>query len=221
MNQNRETVLGWIGLSEGGYVDHPDDPGGATNKGITQRTFDTWRDAMGVERLDVRNITQREAEDIIVDGYFDPVRFDDLPAGLDYAMADYAVNSGPRRAALDLQRTLVALGVKISVDGWIGPLTLAGLSRRPVPDIIQNLCYRRMAFLESLRHAPSFITGWRRRVMGESQGAQDWDSGVIDRGVRMAKGNMVTSAPQPAPGKGVATPGLLKWIFQALERLLT
>ena len=188
MKENTKQVLDWLGLSEGGYVDHPDDPGGATNRGVTQYTYNAWRRTQGLEWQSVRFITQQQADDIFVEQYFAPVWFDKLPAGLDYAMADYSVNSGPSRAIKDLQRVLNDLDHGLSVDGAMGYNTYNAVLQEDPGLLVSALCNRRMAFLKRLKHWRSFGKGWTRRVMGETDGAQDSDTGVIDRGIRMAKG---------------------------------
>ncbi len=197
MRHNYPQILDWIGLSEGGYVNHPEDPGGATDRGITQRTYDAWNDRMGRRRRPVRGISKAEAERIIEFQYLDAVRADALPSGLDYAVADYAVNSGPGRAAKDLQRVL---GVK--ADGVIGLHTMAAVRAANTQDVIVNLCNRRMSFLKRLRTWKTFGKGWTRRVVGDLPGVQTGDIGVIDRAVRMARD---TDQPIPAPKQ--AAPG--------------
>lgn len=198
MKHNHATVQQWIGLSEGGYVNHPDDPGGATDRGITQRTFDSWRRSRGEPTQPVRGISQAEAEQIIAEQYFAPVWFDRLPSGLDYAMADYSVNSGPARAVKELQRILGVVD-----DGVMGNVTFAAILGRRVADLIIALCARRMAFLRALDHWPTFGTGWKIRVMGRQDGVQTSDIGVIDRAVRLSKA--VANIPAPtAVGAGRA-----------------
>lgn len=191
MLHNERTALGWIGLSEGGFVNHPKDPGGATDRGITQRTYDAWNKLHGKPLRSVKGISKEEAERILVSQYFNPVAFDRLPDGLDYAVADYSVNSGPVQAVKDLQR---ALGFKGSaVDGIIGNQTLARIqSQSGSPDavaaLIRDLCNRRMNFLRGLKTWNTFGTGWKARVMGEHEGYQRGDRGVIDRAIDMALG---------------------------------
>ena len=95
---NTAKVLKWMGLSEGGYVNHPDDPGGATNFGVTQATWDRVRKSKGLAPKSVKHLKKSEADDIFEKFYLHPVMFDKLPSGLDYTMADFSVNSGPSRA---------------------------------------------------------------------------------------------------------------------------
>jgi lysozyme family protein len=189
MRANQQQVLEWLALSEGGYVNHPDDPGGPTNRGVTQRTFDAWRRSIGQPTENVRNITAHEADRIFVKQYFEPVRFDDLPSGLDYAVADFSVNSGPARAVKELQRTL-----GVAADGIMGVQTMAAIRGADVVDLIERYCARRMAFLRRLKNWPSFKGGWTKRVEGRRAGVQADDIGVVDRATKLARG-----APAPAP----------------------
>ncbi|HEX7072960.1 MAG TPA: glycosyl hydrolase 108 family protein, partial [Hyphomicrobiaceae bacterium] len=91
--------------------------------------------------------------------YWDKVKGDDLPSGIDYAVFDFAVNSGPTRAAKFLQEVL-----RVAVDGKIGPQTLAAARRANAADVIQALCDKRMAFLRGLKNWPTFHKGWTSRV---------------------------------------------------------
>ena len=159
MRENLETALKHVLVHEGGFVNHPKDPGGATNRGVTQRVYDAYRDRQGQSRRSVRAITADEVADIYKRQYWDAIRGDDLPSGLDYAVFDYAVNSGPRRAAQDLQREL-----GVAVDGVIGNVTLAAVAKADVYDLIDRLCARRMRFLKGLKHWSTFGKGWTRRV---------------------------------------------------------
>ena len=197
MRANLDIVQQWLAMSEGGYVNHPKDPGGATNMGVTQRVYSHWLTGRGMADRSVIGITKHEAERIFKDQYYTPVRFDDLPSGLDYAMADYSVNSGPMRAAKDLQRVLRDLGHDIAVDGHIGAGTMAALAKEPdTAVVINSLVNRRWAFMRSLRHFSSFQNGWRRRLFGTEKGIQDWDTGVLDRATRMASGKAIASTPK-------------------------
>ena len=159
MKENLEAALKNVLVHEGGFVNHKADPGGATNRGVTQRVYDAYRDRQGQSRRSVRAITADEVADIYKRQYWDAIRGDDLPSGLDYAVFDYAVNSGPRRAAQDLQREL-----GVAVDGVIGNVTLAGVAKADVYDLIDRLCARRMRFLKGLKHWRTFGKGWTRRV---------------------------------------------------------
>jgi len=143
---------------EGGYVDHPRDPGGATNRGITLATF--LRYIMpGGTRDDLRALSEAQAVVVYRRRYWDAVLADMLPVGVDYAVADFAVNSGPARAAKCLQRVVGAVP-----DGRVGPKTLAAVAARDGRDVVNGLCDARMAFLRRLRSWGAFGRGWTRRV---------------------------------------------------------
>lgn len=144
---------------EGGYVNHPADPGGATNKGVTQKTYDAWRDKQGLPRQSVRNIADSEVHAIYRRDYWDAIRGDDLPAGVDYAVFDFAVNSGINRASRFLQDV-----VRVPSDGKIGPATIAAAKAMDPRDVVNRLCDARMAFLRGLNTFPTFGRGWTARV---------------------------------------------------------
>lgn len=193
MKQNREVVLKWIGMSEGGLVNHPKDPGGLTNKGITQRTYSSWLKAKGRPSQSVKNITKAEADTIVAEQYLDPVAFDRLPPGLDYSIGDFSVNSGPSRAVKELQKVLGMRGK--DVDGIIGAQTLAAVEKADLETLIVSYNRQRMAFLRGLKTFGTFGKGWTARVMGRSDGFQASDIGVIDRSVMMARGRESIPAP--------------------------
>jgi lysozyme family protein len=172
MQRNFERSLSAVLKHEGGYVDHPADPGGATNLGITIGTAKANRmdlDGDGdVDKADVRLIKPADAGPAYKARYWDAVRGDDLPAGVDYAVFDYAVNSGPARAAIHLQEI-----VGVAPDGKIGPLTLAAVARWDSVALISELCAKRMGFLKKLSTWPTFGKGWSSRVSGVLRLAKD------------------------------------------------
>ena len=143
---------------EGGFVHHPLDPGGATNLGITRATLAAHR-GRPVSVAAVRALTEAEAGEIYRRRYWAAVKADALPAGLDLAVFDLAVNSGPGRAARLLQR---ALGVR--EDGVIGPETLAAAASRDAAATVRALTEERLRFLQRLKTWKTFGRGWRRRV---------------------------------------------------------
>lgn len=189
MKSNFDKSLKYTLAWEGGYSDHPDDPGGKTNFGVTAAVYNAYRRAKGLPIRHVREITMAEVKDIYKRQYWDRVQGDRLPVGLDYAMFDYAVNSGVARAASALQEVL---GLKR--DGVVGEITLS-----KIPDeqerVVEALCRQRYAFVRRLSTWKSFGKGWTRRIMGNSIGVQDGDKGVIDIAYAMAK----NEAPPPLP----------------------
>ena len=152
----------WLSLvlvHEGGYVNHPKDPGGATNKGVTQAVYDAWRRKHGKPARSVRFIETTELEGIYRKDYWDAISGDELPDGVDYAVFDFAVNSGINRASRYLQRA-----VGVAEDGKIGPKTLDAVSMHNPKILVNRLCDARMAFLRGLGTFPVFGKGWTRRV---------------------------------------------------------
>ncbi len=150
---------------EGGFVHHPRDPGGATNFGITRETLSRVRGRpASVE--DVRRLTKEEAASIYRSLYWKAVRADELPPGLDLALFDLAVNSGPKRAVTMLQ---TILGVK--ADGSIGPMTLKAANRPDPAETVRLLTRARLGFLSRLATWSVFGRGWRRRVLAVEQEA--------------------------------------------------
>lgn len=145
---------------EGGRVDNPKDPGGRTNAGVTQRVYDAWRIKQGLPRRDVYLATLAEESAIYRHQYADPIRFDDLPPPVAYAVFDDAVNSGVSEAAKELQR---ALGCK--ADGAIGLLTLQACSGvNDLEGLVDKLCDARLSFLRRLKAFLTFGKGWKNRV---------------------------------------------------------
>lgn len=159
---------------EGGYVDHPKDPGGATNLGVTIGTLSSWL-GRPATRAEVKALTVETVKPIYRRNYWDAVRGDDLPAGLDYAVFDFAVNSGPARSAIYLQNIVGA-----APDGKIGPNSIKAVndyvSRFGAAQLINELCAQRLAFLERLSTWPTFGKGWGRRVVDVRTKAQEMAS---------------------------------------------
>lgn len=143
---------------EGGYVDHPRDPGGATNLGITRATLARWK-GRPVTKAEVKALSKAEAAQIYEEYYWRPVRGDELPVGVDCVVFDYGVNSGVGRAAIALQRC-----VSVADDGKIGPLTLKALEAVLPAVLVDRVCAERMSFLTRLSTWRVFGKGWKRRV---------------------------------------------------------
>lgn len=157
MKANFDKSLALVLVHEGGYVNHPKDPGGATNRGVTQAVYDAYRKTRGKAAQSVKFISDDEVNAIYKFQYWDRVQGDLLPAGLDYAVFDFAVNSGVGRASKYLQAVL-----GVAQDGQIGARTLAAITNPS--NAINALCDRRMSFLRNLRTFLTFGKGWTRRV---------------------------------------------------------
>ena len=157
MKGNFERCLPHVLQYEGGFVNHPADPGGATNKGITIATYRKWKPGATVAQL--RGITDAEVAAIYKAWYWQPVRGDELPAGLDLVAFDAAVNSGPSRSAKWLQ-----LAVGVDQDGKIGPATIKAAGYNYPPAAIMRAIAIRRGFLKSLKTWPTFGKGWTARL---------------------------------------------------------
>jgi lysozyme family protein len=158
MNSNFEAALTHVLKSEGGYVNNPADPGGMTNLGCTKAV---WEEFVGhpVSEADMRGLTPADVAPLYKRKYWDKVSGDLLPSGLDYAVFDAAINSGPGRAAKWLQEV-----AGVAADGAIGPATLAAVNAKPVQDMIAQYNDKRLQFLESLPTWATFGKGWGARV---------------------------------------------------------
>lgn len=190
---NYKPSLSLVLAHEGGYVNHPKDPGGATNKGVTQAVYDSYRKVKGLPPQTVKFITSDEVAEIYQKQYWRLAKGDDLPAGLDYAVFDFGVNSGVSRAARYLQRL-----VGVPDDGVIGNQTLAAVyeaARANEEMLILKYCANRLAFLKSLGTFPTFGKGWTRRVIGYKEGVQVDDTGVIDYAIKMAHADLAFTLP--------------------------
>jgi lysozyme family protein len=160
MDRNFARSLSLVLKSEGGWSDNPADPGGATMKGVTIANFRRYVKPDGT-KADLRAITDEQIATVYRKFYWDAVAGDELPDGLDYAVFDFAVNSGPNRAAKYLQ---AACGPAIAQDGKIGPSTIAAVNAKPAGVLIDTICDARLAFLERLPTWPRFGKGWSARV---------------------------------------------------------
>ena len=147
---------------EGGFVDDPRDPGGATIFGVTLATLRTVRRNARLGVAQLRALTRAQAESIYEAEYYLPVRADQLPAGVDLMTGDMAVNAGCRTAAIILQE---ALGIE--ADGAIGPVTVAAAtasSPAAVVAIIAAMATGQAMFYRGLTTFPVFGKGWLARV---------------------------------------------------------
>ncbi len=194
MEENFDRFLKLVLKHEGGYVNHPSDPGGATNKGVTIATFRRMINKNATV-TDLKNITDAQLAKIYRAGYWDKVKADQLPSGLDYAVGDFGVNSGPGTAAKYLQR---ALG-NVKVDAVIGPETIAAANESDTADLIKKLCSLRLAYLKSLKTWPVFGKGWESRVKGVLKEAL----GMVPLGVSRAPAQPVNPIPTIPAGEPV------------------
>ena len=157
MKENFNAALQHMLRHEGGYVNHPKDPGGMTNLGVTARVWSDWVGHEASEK-EMRELTPEKVAPLYKRKYWDAVKGDDLPSGVDYCVFDCAVNSGPGRAAKILQDVV---GVK--PDGGIGPLTLAAVKAMDPIELISKYADKRLQFWQSLSTFETFGKGWTRR----------------------------------------------------------
>ena len=158
MKANFDAALKAILHHEGGYVNHPADPGGMTNLGVTKRVWEEWV-GHEVDEKTMRNLTPELVGPMYKVKYWDKIKGDDLPTGVDYVVFDAAVNSGPGRAAKWLQAC-----VGVEPDGGIGPKTLAAVKAFDTNQLIEDYAKRRLSFLMDLQTWDTFGKGWGRRV---------------------------------------------------------
>jgi len=135
---------------EGGYVDHPNDPGKATKFGISQRAHPTE---------DIKGMTLERAKQIYARDYWGPAGCDAVPDGIKFDLFDMAVNSGVKPAVKTLQEAAGAFP-----DGVLGPRTLQSISSLPAPRLAARFNGFRLAFMADLPTWPAFGRGWARRI---------------------------------------------------------
>lgn len=160
MNSNFEKCLEMLLVHEGGYVNHPSDPGGETNLGVTKKVWEEWV-GHPVNEKEMRNLTPTMVAPLYKRKYWDACRADELVSGLDYCVFDVSVNSGVGRAVKLLQSVVGA-----TPDGGYGSIT-AALVKKAEEDperLISLYSAKRLEFLESLKAFPVFGKGWSRRV---------------------------------------------------------
>jgi lysozyme family protein len=158
MKDNFDAALKAILHHEGGYVNHPADPGGMTNLGVTKRVWEEWV-GHEVDEKTMRGLTPELVGPMYKVKYWDKIKGDDLPAGVDYCVFDAAVNSGAGRAAKWLQAC-----VGVEPDGGIGPKTLAAVAAFDPKELVEDYAKRRLSFLMDLKTWDTFGKGWGRRV---------------------------------------------------------
>ena len=167
MNTNFEKSLAELLKHEGGFVNHPSDPGGATNHGVTQDVWEDWIDR-AVSEENMKALTPAKVAPLYKELYWDRIKGDKLPSGVDYVVFDAAVNSGVSRAAKWLQTTVGA-----PADGAIGEQTLKLVLLTNPQMLIDKYSANRLAFLQRLETWPTFGKGWERRVREVQQTATD------------------------------------------------
>lgn len=159
MKSNFDACVTLLLVHEGGYTNHPSDPGGPTNFGVT---IGDYRKYVNPEATaaDVRRMKVDEAKRIFREKYWNVQRCDELPAGVDYAVFDYGVNSGVGRSGRVLRRALKLPDNSSAVTNAVIQAASAADAKR----LIVAICDERLHFLQSLKTWPIFGAGWGRRV---------------------------------------------------------
>lgn len=169
MDQNFDHAFDLVLKSEGGYSNDPADHGGETNLGVTKAS---WASYIGrpVQAGEMHALTKDRVSPYYKQGYWDKCCCDELPAGLDYAVFDFAVNAGPGRASKFLQQA-----VGVVPDGAIGPNTMAAVAKADASDALEQFAAAKRFFYKGLvLRDPSqsrFIKGWLARVDSVQQTA--------------------------------------------------
>ena len=158
MKENWEQCFALVLKHEGGFVNHPKDPGGMTNLGVTRTNWELFLDH-DVTEADMRALTPEMVKPFYKKNYWDRIRGDELPSGVDYAAYDLAVNSGTGRAAKYLQQI-----AGVTADGVIGPRSMEAIKNCDAEDVVNEICNMRMTFLEGLGTFDTFGKGWTIRV---------------------------------------------------------
>ena len=163
MQANYQKCLETILHHEGGYVNHPKDPGGETNLGVTKRVYEAWVMENDLSQKDMKDLLVEDVAPIYKKNYWDRVKGDQLPNGLDLCVFDFGVNAGTGRAAKYLQTMIGTVA-----DGGIGPNTLKALGNyveeNGLEQTIKNYQEARQEYYESLSTFETFGRGWTRRV---------------------------------------------------------
>ena len=166
MQNNFERSLALVLQHEGGYVNHPSDPGGKTNLGVTQRV---WEEYVGhpVDEAEMRSLTKELVAPLYRKEYWNAICGDKLPCGADYLAFDFAVNAGAFRCVKTIQRAL-----NITADGIIGHLTLKAIQDTNAEDFIEKFSDVKKSFYLGLANYPTFGKGWLNRVAEGKEAAK-------------------------------------------------
>tara|TARA_R110000868_G_scaffold236183_2_gene490181 strand:- start:383 stop:943 length:561 start_codon:yes stop_codon:yes gene_type:complete len=158
MKENFDACFKGMLRSEGGFVNHPKDPGGMTNLGVTKRVYESWVKREVTEK-EMRDLKPNDVQDLYRKLYWEPCRCDELAWGVDYSVFDFAVNAGVRRAIITLQR-----GVGVKDDGIFGPGTMKAVQEKDPISLIAGFADVRINFYQQLKNYETFGKGWHRRA---------------------------------------------------------
>lgn len=150
MKKNSDTIINWIIEVEGNYVNDLNDPGGETKYGISKRSY---------PEINIQALTKHMAKVIYKTDYWDQIRGDDLPTGLDLLLMDTAINCGINTAVVILQRT-----IRTKQDGIFGPKTMKKLQTTHLSETIAEITAQRSIYYASIDNFDHFGLGWMRRL---------------------------------------------------------
>ena len=200
-----EAIQSMIDKWEGGYVDHPSDPGGATNMGITLATLARWR-GHPVTKSDVKSLTRQEQRQIMKSYYYNVISGDSLAPGVAAVTYNAAILHGPKRAATFLQSAIARFDPSIEIDGAIGPATAAAARLVPIASLVNIFIEVELSFLRGLSTWPVFGKGWENRLVDIRNFALGLDQqlGSQTVGPTPEEGNLLPSPniiPSPPAGQ--------------------
>ena len=163
MKENFEPSLAAVLQHEGGFVNHPSDPGGMTNLGVTKAVWEAYSGKPATEQ-DMRSLTKEMVAPLYRKRYWDACRCNEMPSGIDYLVFDFAVNAGCTRSAKTLQQAL-----RIQTDGVIGPVTLQAVKDADAKQLINDFSRNKENFYRSLVTFSTFGKGWLNRTEGSKK----------------------------------------------------
>lgn len=221
MDRNFPRALSLVLRSEGGWSDNLGDPGGATMKGVTLANFRRYVKA-NASKADLKQITDEQVATVYRRFYWDAVAGAELPAGVDYAVFDFAVNSGPGRASKYLQAAVGAVQ-----DGRIGPATLGAVKAKPAGVVVDALYDARLVFLRRLPTWPTFGRGWSARVASVraealllSAAAPPAATALGPAGPSVASADAAPQRPEPAPVPAAEGNGFWRLLLAIFKTVL-
>ena len=161
MQNNFLESVKYVLQSEGGFVNNPKDPGGATNMGVTKASWISFV-KKPVHDNDIKNLTSIDVIPFYKKRYWDICLCDNLPSGIDYCIFDYAINSGPIRSVETLRRLIglehVGAFDKKNIESYFK-------QNEDNKVLIKKICSQRLSFLQSLKNYETFGKGWLNRVL--------------------------------------------------------
>ena len=159
--------MDWIFIHEGGYAERDSEPGGAVNMGISFTAFKDWwhKNKQGEPTFDdLKALTREDAEAIYLGWFFVPIRFHQLPSGVDYALVDFAVNSGVGGAVRSVQRLMnFPVSGKIDTNARDGPFFWA-IRHRDTKSVIDTIMEARLTLMLGSKKWERFQANWTRRL---------------------------------------------------------